>query len=540
MKTTRRRFLQYTAAAWAGDLACRSRAAGIARMGSPDVVTSHLTVRCYTAKGEPLLASALGALFLFEAAGDRNSLPHPKRELSDGAVRTEVPQQSVGFSHAMAVEGFGNVRMYADAEGRGYRSGQEVILNREFAASRLAVVDSVLAQARTDAISLPDAILTRVQKAKTLLRQGDASRPEPRKAVPLWMQSLRESLWAGEELVLARARHAIARRGPRKGFLFGCNFFGYPAQGEAYAQRFAELFNFATLPLYWRSFEPEEGKPRFARVDEMLGRLEKLGIAAKGHPLCWFHEAGCPTWMAGKSFEQWRQRYRQRITEIVTRYRGRIPVYDVINEAHDWGNDPHFSQEQLLEMTRIAADATHAADPKAVRVVNNCCLFGEYVASQTTYKGKQPRPLRSPLQYLRSVLQAGVQFDAIGLQVYYPEHDMLEISRMLDRFAALGKPLHVTELGVSSSDERDENAHGKEPSKAYWHAPWSETIQADWIEQFYTVCYAHPAVQAVTWWDFADAGGHFWPHGGFLRPDRQPKESFGRLQRLLRQWSQTR
>jgi len=71
----------------------------------------------------------------------------------------------------------------------------------------------------------------------------------------------------------------------------------------------------------------------------------------------------------------------------------------------------------------LAADATHAADPKALRVVNNCCLFGEYVADRRTYKGKQTRAMRTPLQYLRAVLKAGVNFDAIGLQVYYPEHD---------------------------------------------------------------------------------------------------------------------
>jgi endo-1,4-beta-xylanase len=193
----------------------------------------------------------------------------------------------------------------------------------------------------------------------------------------------------------------------------------------------------------------------------------------------------------------------------------------------------------LLEKTRLAADATHAADPKAVRVVNNCCLFGEYAAEGRTYKGNQPRPLRTPLQYLRAALKTGVDFDAVGLQVYYPEHDLFEIARMLDRFAALGKPLHVTELGVSSRADHDEQSMGKEPSQSYWHGPWSESIQADWVEQFYTLCYSHPAEKAVTWWDFSDSGGHFWPHGGFLRPDSQPKESYHRLQPLIRNWTRS-
>jgi hypothetical protein len=40
-------------------------------------------------------------------------------------------------------------------------------------------------------------------------------------------------------------------------------------------------------------------------------------------------------------------------------------------------------------------------------------------------------------------------------------------------------------------------------------------------------------------WDFSDAGGHFWPHGGLLRADGQPKESYHRLQRLVREWTRT-
>jgi GH35 family endo-1,4-beta-xylanase len=339
------------------------------------------------------------------------------------------------------------------------------------------------------------------------------------------MASLFESLCAGEEVVLLRTKLAIARRYPRKGFLFGCNFFGYPQQGEAYAEKFAALFSFVTLPLYWRSFEPEEGKPGFGLAETKLARLEKAGITAKGHPLCWFHEAGCPIWMQGRSLEQWRGEQWRRITEIVNRYRDRVRVYDVINEAYDWGNEPQFSQDQLLEMTRLAADATHAADPKAMRVVHSSCLFGEFAAERRTYKGKQPRPLRTPLQYLRAALKIGVEFDAVDLQVYYPEHDLFEIARMLDRFAALGKPLHVTELGVSSRADHDEQSIGKEPSQSYWHGPWSESIQADWVEQFYTLSYSQPAVKAVTCWDFSDAGGHFWPHGGFLRPDGQQKKA---------------
>jgi endo-1,4-beta-xylanase len=530
MKTSRRTFLAHTAAV--------SSLAAITPRALLDAAeaSAKFTIHAFNRNGEPLNAAELEDIFLFEAGGDRNPLSNLPRETASGRLMTDSPKGRFGFSAMGKVDGFGTVRLYADNNGKGYRPGQQVDLYREMATSRLAAVEAFARQSRAAGFPLPQTTVERLDKARALLGQADAAAGDPQRASPLTMQSLCESVWAGEEAVLANSRQAIAKRGTRKGFLFGCNFFGYPAQGEAYAEKFTSLFNFATLPLYWRSFEPEKGNPSFPRIDAMLARLEKSGLSAKGHPLCWFHEAGCPAWLEGKPFDVWHAEQQRRITEIVTRYRGRIRVYDVINEAHDWGNVPLFSQEQLLEMTRLAADTTHAADPQAVRVVNNCCLFAEYVATNTTYRGKQSRPLRSPLHYLRATIKAGVQFDAIGLQVYYPEHDMFEIARMLDRFAALGKTLHITELGVSSRPDRDEKSMVKQPTARPWHAPWSETIQADWIEQFYTLCYAHPAVRAITWWDFADTG-HFWPHGGFLRPDLQPKESYHRLQNLIRNWT---
>jgi len=69
----------------------------------------------------------------------------------------------------------------------------------------------------------------------------------------------------------------------------------------------------------------------------------------------------------------------------------------------------------------------------------------------------------------------------------------------------------------------------------YWHQPWSEEVQADWIEEFYTICYSKPYITATTWWDFADAG-YSYSHGGLVKPDLTPKESYHRLGNLISRW----
>ena len=120
--------------------------------------------------------------------------------------------------------------------------------------------------------------------------------------------------------------------------------------------------------------------------------------------------------------------------------------------------------------------------------------------------------------------------------MYYPERDLFEIDRQLERFCALGKPVHISELGVSSSAEPVEHDPVVDVhTKRFWHGhPWTERDQADWVEAYYTVCYAKPSVQAVTWWDFCDPA--FIPHGGFVDANLRPKESYHRLQELIGGW----
>jgi GH35 family endo-1,4-beta-xylanase len=319
--------------------------------------------------------------------------------------------------------------------------------------------------------------------------------------------------------------------------LFGCNAFAYH-RSEDYARQFSELLNFATLPFYRARTESKERQPDYAQVDAILAKLAGTPILTKGHPLVWFHRAGTPEYLKGKSWDDLRASCRDYILRSVARYRTRIHAWDVINEAHDWANDVNLSEEQLIEMTRLAAQTAREADPTAFRVVNSCCTWGEYVAARRTYSGPLGRKSNTPLEYVQKCENANVQYEAIGLQMYNPRRDMLEVERNLERFFRFNRPIHITELGVSSSSETQKFGENKEPSRAVWHGErWTEQIQADWAEQFYTLCYSKPQVQAITWWDFSDPA--FIPHGGFLTPDHKPKEIYRRLTQLIAGWRKT-
>ena len=52
------------------------------------------------------------------------------------------------------------------------------------------------------------------------------------------------------------------------------------AEGNENVRQFLDVFNFATLPFYWGSFEPAEGKPRTAELMQAAKFLKKHGVQA--------------------------------------------------------------------------------------------------------------------------------------------------------------------------------------------------------------------------------------------------------------------
>ena len=434
---------------------------------------------------------------------------------------------------------FGRVQLWADNAGDGYQcpqaADQELNLKLELARSRLAAVERRAAEVGP----MRDADFARRRaEAQELLAAAQAAATEPDRA-RLATQALTAAMWAGELLELANARAEIARRGPREPFLFGCNAFGIE-QGERYRQLFEGLLNFGTVPFYWGSFEPQEGRPMPEFADRITAWLTGSGLKAKGHPLVWLFPQTTPEWQKPKTYEQMKQLCVDRVRTLVTQYKGRIEVWDIINEAHDWANVFHYTHEQMIEVVQAISQAAKQANPNCTRIVNNCCLWAEYVASGNTMQGHEDRELWSPYRFLKALDDAGVDYDVIGLQIYYPSRDLFEIGRLIEQYATLGKPIHITELGTPSRYEDDPDSYFKQAgavrNMGWWHAPWTPEIQADWIEQFYTICYSKPYLQAITWWDFTDHGGHFFPWGGFVDADLDPKPSYHRLRSLFTSW----
>jgi GH35 family endo-1,4-beta-xylanase len=493
----------------------------------------------FSSAGEQLPAVELAEAMVLDNDEQMPAFQH-KAEAATGQVTLPAADAAFAVAMPLLVEGFGYVWVYADNAGLGYQArqvaGRTLNFPLEAAASRVAAVGAAEERFRASGTRPSSAYRERMSKAQNLLDDARRSKGDDRKCVTLAMGSLAEGMHAGEMLVVEHGRARIAASPKRKGFLFGCNGFGYPDHGESYSELFGALLSFATLPFYRALTEKEEGQRDFSRAQKILEWTTRAGITTKGHPLVWFHRAGIPEWLAGRSYEQVAATHRDYILDAVGRFRDRIQIWDVINEAHDWANDFDYTAEQLAEMTGLACDVTREADPKAIRVVNSCCTWSEYVARGESYSRPIPHPGRSVFQYLRDLIAARVDFEVIGVQMYYPARDLFEIDRQLDRFCRLGKPVHITELGVSSSVEPAKGDPITDVHhRRFWHGrAWSEAEQADWIAAYYTICYSKPEIGAITWWDFCDPA--FIPHAGLVDEKLRPKQGYHRLKGLIEGW----
>jgi GH35 family endo-1,4-beta-xylanase len=295
----------------------------------------------------------------------------------------------------------------------------------------------------------------------------------------------------------------------RHEFLFGCNLFGFDAfktaaENDAYKQRFAALFNFATLPFYWNSYEPQEGHPNYASTDKIVAWCKEQHIRMKGHPLLWAHEAGIPPWAKGQQPPPSVQ--KKRVTDIISRYGRDIEFWEVLNEPAHTARYTPIGVDQPYRWAR-------QADKQAYLIVNDFEVF----ANGCPWFFK----------LLQKAIADGVPFDGIGIQAHSPpamRFSMEVITTTLDEYAGLGKDLLITDFTPVSS--------GEPITGLAVPGPWDEKAQADYAVKFYRTCFAHPAVVAITWWDLCEAIS-WMPGGGLLHKDLSPKLVYPALYKLI-------
>ena len=551
-KTTRRQFIQRTGVAGLGAALGRkgaySSTAYTLTTSAPGRAGSDLSFRPY------FVQVGLGPHlneFVYASDAGGNPFPSDIRIDREGVLISDAEgKQKFGINVRWNVEGFGYLFLTADNGGDYYElptGGKRVILNLnyELAKSRVVRIRQRVTLHRKQGWKPSREAQAFCDLSESYLDDASRAQASAERCAELGQKALYYALWAGEMIELEKARWEIERQGPRPGFFFGCDARSYyQMEIDRFLELFQQLFNYATITHYllsktFENFEAIEGKEQFTLRKVVLDALRARGITVEGRPLFWAYKTTTPDWLKKKTFDELRKYVERHARKVVGFYGDEIYAWEVVNEMHDWANECQLTPEQTIEITRLACDATRDANPRVLRLINNCCLFGDYVPRRKWTELDARYPQRTPLQFLKQLVDAGVDFNITGLQLYFPMRDLSDTVILVEKFKDLGKPIHITEVGASSGpSERSIKLGGLGfPTEPYaWHRPWDEELHADWLEAIYTLMYSKPYIKAISWYDFVDPYSYI-PNGGLLRsPQGEPKAAFTRLAKLQAAW----
>jgi len=315
----------------------------------------------------------------------------------------------------------------------------------------------------------------------------------------------------------------------RHAFKLGCNAYRLgrlkrPQLGRDYETRFAALLNYATLPFYWGGYEPARDQTRVDALELMADTCARHGIATKGHPLVW-HQV-YPGWAKRLEDAEVLERLEARVKDIVYRFQGRIEIWDVVNEATVSHRHANAVGRWIKRRGAAAcvADAlrwAHSSNPEATLLYNDFNVSPAFEKLVAALKRR-----KAPVH-------------TIGIQshMHRGTWPLAKAWRVCESYARFKLPLHFTELTVLSGPlKKDHDWHKRRTD--WLTTPDGEKAQAHYAERFYTVLFSHPAVEAVTWWDFSDNGAWQGAPAGLVRADMSPKPLYERLATLFhKRWT---
>ena len=194
------------------------------------------------------------------------------------------------------------------------------------------------------------------------------------------------------------------------------------------------------------NIHPEEDRYNFEQADQFVKFGQENNMAIIGHCLIW-HSQLAPWFCVDQkgnnvSAEVLKQRMKDHITTIVTRYKGKIKGWDVVNEAIE--EDGSYRKTKFYEILGeeyipLAFQYAHEADPDAELYYND-------------YGMNVPGRRDAVVKLVNSLKAKGLRIVAVGMQGHmgmdYPTIEDFEASMLA--FAGTGVKVMITEWDMSA------------------------------------------------------------------------------------------
>ena len=459
---------------------------------------------------------------------DGISIRRTKVTFKNSFIECKKPNmETAGLALLWPIEGFGNVLLPTTCLPERIRP---YILNIEITRAKLMQI--VNKREDWSFFNQLEGLEDISKQAQLLFIRAIQNIKVPHLASELADESLKRAIVFSEKLTIKQAETLFDAKKESHGFgrgCLGCRINPAQIDNTEYVEKLLELFGSATIPINWAKIEPHKGTYDFSTIDVCIKALGKKKLKFSAGPLLCFSREYLPEWLLSNknSFEKIRDTAYQFASKVAARYSDSIHTWCVISGLNAF-NHFGFNFEQVLEMTRAVNMAVKAVSDRALKIIEICNPWGEYYATT-------PNTI-PPLVYIDMVVQSGINFDAFGLPMRFGKNqsgmhfrDMMQISAILDYFAAIAKPLYITDVEVPS--QYDDSLDGSE-AVGIWHEEWDQTRQARWIEQFYKIAFSKPFVDTVTYFNLTDTADSIIAHSGLLTDKFEPKRSFRALKKL--------
>ena len=264
----------------------------------------------------------------------------------------------------------------------------------------------------------------------------------------------------------------------------------------------------------WGVVEPNRGQFNWSGADQIVNFAQSHGQRIRGHNLVWHSQL--PGWVNSLPLSQVQGVMQQHIATEVGRYRGRLAVWDVVNEP--FNEDGSFRSDVFTRAMgtgyiATALRAARTADPSAKLFLNDFNI--EAVNAKSNAMFNEIRLLKSQ----------GVPIDGVGFESHFVLGQIpSSLQQNMARFAGLGITVEITELDVRMQ------------------LPTSSAKLTQQANDYATVvraCRAVSGCRAITVWEYTDK--YSWVPGTFsgqgaadiYDQNLQPKPAYTSVQQTL-------
>lgn len=300
---------------------------------------------------------------------------------------------------------------------------------------------------------------------------------------------------------------------------------------DVYRKVFSSVLNAVNSTCYWS----ERPRNNMAKTEAYQGeyKLEGFantvdwgnanGLTVKGHPLFWTVPKAVPEWLSNYDYPTQLKFLEVRLRSLVGRFRGKVKLWDAVNEMlwepalknlpkRDW---PYVETlDNMAEYISFVIRICREEDPGALFLLNDYGLEKDHnakpqllandndpnAANEAGLRAKDGTLVNARLQrkrYLELVKRLqdmGYPPSAIGMQGHSGAVTPVEQMAFYDEMAQAGLPLHVTEFWAHPADFGGD--FQKLPKAE------QELKIAEYVKQFLTIAFAHPAIESFFFWGF--------------------------------------